>query len=231
MAGARRILRTIMYQTPLGRPLSRIARELQGPPAHEKPDYWDAGLIGDLAAYRGGTLSVAVRDALTVTLIRYLMPATSLLDLGCAVGSLGRAAWDPPLGHYVGVDISPAAIRDAQTRRYASDTSFVACNLRDFSSDEQFDSIVFNEVLYYLEPDAAAAQFARAIGYLNPGGLLVVSMKDDPKSHAVLSACRRHARLIKGVLHQEQTPQSFGWRLRRDPAMPPFLIAALQPSA
>ena len=230
MAGARHILRKIMYQTPVGRPLSRIAREIQDPPEHETPGYWDAGLTGGLAAYRGGTLSVAVRDALTVTLIRYLMPAASLLDFGCAVGSLGRAAWDPSLRRYVGVDISPAAIRDAQTRAYSSDASFVACNLCDFSSDERFDAIVFKEVLYYLEPDAAATQFTRVFGYLNPGGLLVVSMKDDPKSHAVLSACRRDVQLVKGVLHHEQTPRSSGWRLRRDPARPPFLIAAMKPS-
>ncbi|MBO0729589.1 MAG: class I SAM-dependent methyltransferase [Acidimicrobiaceae bacterium] len=98
----------------------------------------------------------------------------TLLDLGCAHGTLLDHL--DPNGHpgYLGIDISPAAISAGQRAHAGSGARFVAADLRSWSSETTFDSIVFNEVLYYFaRPCLLVRRYAH---WLSPGGAIYVSM-------------------------------------------------------
>ena len=104
---------------------------------------------------------------------------------GCASGALFRTPGGEAYS-YTGVDISAVAIEDG--RRQSPNADLHVAALEDFQPAHSFDVIVFNEVLYYLDIDMAAAQVTRYAEHLDPGGTILVSMKSDPKSGAVFRA-------------------------------------------
>jgi 2-polyprenyl-3-methyl-5-hydroxy-6-metoxy-1,4-benzoquinol methylase len=104
----------------------------------------------------------------------------SVLDVGCGDGIL-RTHLHEPFSKYVGVDF-PQAIDRAAARGDAR-TSFVASDMRAFTTADRFDVIVFNESLYYVE-DAIAA-LDRYSRFLAPGGVFLVSMHRKPKSERI----------------------------------------------
>ncbi|MBO0728370.1 MAG: class I SAM-dependent methyltransferase [Acidimicrobiaceae bacterium] len=98
----------------------------------------------------------------------------TLLDLGCAHGTL--LEYLDPRGHpgYVGIDISPAAIAAGQRTHGGSGARFIAADVRSWSAETTFDSIVFNELLYYFaRPWSLLRRYVR---WLSPGGTIYVSM-------------------------------------------------------
>jgi 2-polyprenyl-3-methyl-5-hydroxy-6-metoxy-1,4-benzoquinol methylase len=74
---------------------------------------------------------------------------------------------------YVGIDLSESAISVAQ--QHANERStFLAADCEEYLPTQQFDVIVFNEVLCCLrDPLRTVDRYARA---LNPGGVLLVSL-------------------------------------------------------
>lgn len=126
---------------------------------------WKRRLAADDERLRYETLTAAIEDG---------GRTGSLLDLGCAHGRLLDQL--DPKGHprYVGVDISPAAIATAQRAHAGSGAGFVAADIRSWSAETTFDSIVFNEVLYYFtRPSSLVRRYAHR---LSPGGAMYVSM-------------------------------------------------------
>jgi 2-polyprenyl-3-methyl-5-hydroxy-6-metoxy-1,4-benzoquinol methylase len=74
---------------------------------------------------------------------------------------------------YVGIDVSASAISVAQEQGNERST-FLAADCEEYSPAEQFDVIVFNEVLCCLrDPLRIVERYARS---LNPGGILLVSL-------------------------------------------------------
>ena len=70
---------------------------------------------------------------------------------------------------YVGIDLSASAISVAQEAANERST-FLAADCENYSPEEHFDVIVFNEVLCCLrDPLRTVERYARS---LNPGGLL-----------------------------------------------------------
>jgi 2-polyprenyl-6-hydroxyphenyl methylase/3-demethylubiquinone-9 3-methyltransferase len=112
-------------------------------------------------------------------LIRRGTPS-SLLDVGCGSGHLLEFVSHAKLTHYTGIDISEEAIKIAQQRGFA-DTSFAASTAEDYTPTRKFDVVVFNEVVFYLKDPRAV--LTRYQSYLEPGGLLLVSMVDCPLAH------------------------------------------------
>jgi 2-polyprenyl-3-methyl-5-hydroxy-6-metoxy-1,4-benzoquinol methylase len=104
---------------------------------------------------------------------RHLRSHASVLDVGCGQGVLHAILRTFGYRRYVGIDISPAAIAHANTSRDRR-TSFLATDARRFQTDEQFDLIVLNEILYYFaEPRALVSHLAR---FLAPDGFIIISM-------------------------------------------------------
>jgi 2-polyprenyl-3-methyl-5-hydroxy-6-metoxy-1,4-benzoquinol methylase len=104
---------------------------------------------------------------------RQLHPQPTVLDVGCGQGVLHAILRTFGYRRYVGIDISPAAIAYASAK--ADDkTSFLATDARRFETDDRFDVIILNEVLYYFpEPVELVRHLAR---FLAPDGFIIISM-------------------------------------------------------
>ena len=192
----RRAARKLVYGTTLGRMLDKL-RGGGHRPDHATAAYWDRELQGQLRSYLGGTFSIDLRNAAVVQLVRHagLLPS-SLLDVGCAAGSLAKAFAPAMPGRYVGLDISRVAIEAADP----AVGRFHVANLCDWhpEPEERFDAIVFQEVLYYLDPDQAVAEMSRYAGWLTANGVIVLSLKHDPKSEAIAAEDPQQAGLGGG---------------------------------
>ena len=195
--------------------------------------YWNESLKGWASLYLGGTLSIDLRNSITILLARRLAPtATSLLDLGCAGATLALCL-GPEFKTYSGVDISDVAISKAR-EHLAADKGHLAtkynlevAQVQDFQPSRQFDVIVFNEVLYYLSLDQVAAVIRRYSHFLSPGGLILVSLKEDEVSRLVQKVASRELKFEQGVLYQQQT-QYPGWKTVRNRETPAYLVQALR---
>lgn len=226
-ASLRALGRSVLYRTPLHALQRWVRARRGGVPEHRTQAYWDAGLAGRLRPYLGGTVSVDVRNAVTVQLLRHAVPnLTSLLDVGCAAASLAEAARPLGVRRYVGVDISRTAIESAP----ADAGELHVSDLHSFDPQARgpFDAIVLNEVLYYAEVDDVLPQMARYARALTPDGVFVVGMKDDPKSRAILARVLTAHEWVDGVVWQEQRERP-GWSLRRDRERQPYLVGVVRP--
>lgn len=226
--------RDAVYGTPiLGRVVRQFLENRRGVYQHSTKEYWDKNLATTAKSYLGGTVQVDARDALANSLIRHHAPtARSLLDLGCAGGSLGYAL-DPNIVVYHGVDISEVAITAARKgfpgRSHSTrEKSFTVSDLRSFQPPSQFDVIVFNEVLYYLNIEWIEQELNRYAKFLSPDGIVIVSLKDDALSHLIHKAIAKTYTWEYGALFQLQ-PSMSSFKLRYNREQPPFLQSVFRP--
>ena len=119
----------------------------------------------------------------------------AVLDLGCGEGLLLGWIRSDTLRSYVGIDLSPVAIERAWQRFPASEEidsdqssetrahELEAADIAEYIPRQTFDSIVFNEVLYYFnKPDQLLSRYA---AYLKPDGLFLISLWDCPEAKVV----------------------------------------------
>jgi len=222
----RSLARAAIYATPILRFAGPLLRGLI-PSPRAAARHWDEQLADRLSPYLGGTLGIDLRNSATLQIVRRVTPqAASLLDVGCCGGALGADCSASGLARYVGVDVSAFAVGKADARL----GEFHVADMRSFDPVPRgpFDVIVFNEVLYYVDVDEAAAQLHRYAKALARGGVLVVGMKDDPKSGAILARVVREFRWETAVLLQEQrAPGGFSVRTNRE--RPAYLVCAVRP--
>lgn len=222
----RRSTRSLYYRTPIGRWCGfggpRSAQNTSG-------EWWNSALAGPFASYLEERPTNMLRNALVRTLIQVANPnVQSLLDAGCGNGSL---AWtEPRCARYVGIDISSTAIEAA--RRQLSEmggsgersVEYHVSSLDGFTlPDAQvFDAIVFSEVLYYLDPDAALSQASRYVRSLRSGGVLAVSLKNDAKSLLIFRLLQSRLDWVTGVLYQQK--EAAEYKVRWSMEDPAFVV-------
>jgi 2-polyprenyl-3-methyl-5-hydroxy-6-metoxy-1,4-benzoquinol methylase len=149
--------------------LSRLLPE-HCPPAEQQ--HWNDEYVSGQWDWLWGIVE-APHNHVIAGYCRHLRPHAAVLDVGCGQGALHSILRTFGYRRYVGIDISPAAIAHASTSA-DQHTSFHATDARRFQTDEQFDLIVLNEVLYYFpEPLAAVSHLAR---FLSPDGFMTISM-------------------------------------------------------
>jgi 2-polyprenyl-3-methyl-5-hydroxy-6-metoxy-1,4-benzoquinol methylase len=128
-------------------------------------------------------LSELARFSVLAGYICHLKPGGSVLDTGCGHGVLLRRLPVSCYSKYVGIDVSGSAISVAQEHGNERGT-FLAADCEEYSPAEQFDVIVFNEVLCCLrDPLRTVERYARS---LNPGGLLLVSLCTAARGSATI---------------------------------------------
>jgi 2-polyprenyl-3-methyl-5-hydroxy-6-metoxy-1,4-benzoquinol methylase len=134
-------------------------------------------------------LSELARFSVLAGYICQLKPGAAVLDTGCGQGVLLRRLPPACYSKYVGIDLSQTAISAAQEQENERST-FLIADCETYSPIEQFDVIVFNEVLCCLhDPLLTVKRYAR---FLNPGGLLLVSLCTAARgSSAVLWQLKR----------------------------------------
>jgi 2-polyprenyl-3-methyl-5-hydroxy-6-metoxy-1,4-benzoquinol methylase len=128
-------------------------------------------------------LSELARFSVLAGYICHLKPGGTVLDTGCGQGVLLRRLPVSCYSRYVGIDVSGSAISVAQEHGNERST-FLAADCEEYSPTEQFDVIVFNEVLCCLhDPLRTVERYARS---LNPGGLLLVSLCTAARGSATI---------------------------------------------
>jgi SAM-dependent methyltransferase len=130
-------------------------------------------------------------------LVAALPAHSSLLDVGCGIGTLSDYL---PALDYTGIDVSQKALVIAQNRHPGT---FICSDAESFFADKKFDVILFNETLYYL--DDPLEQLARYREFLSDGGSMVVSiwLPDSMHPNRV-----RHVRLIREIISSDVFAQS-----------------------
>ena len=213
LTALRSSIRSLAYRTPAHRWLGL------GELRNYDGAFWDQKLSGDWKPYLGGTISVETRNAIVLSLIRICAPhARTILDMACASGSLLRT---PGCDYaYTGSDISEVAIAEAQ--KQSPNGTFHVSSIQDFTPPHRFDVIVFAEVLYYMTPPAAIAEIQR---YAKHADLIVISMKQDPKSKAIFRDMP--LKWVNGILYQEKIDGA-DFKVREDRKRPAYLVAALR---
>lgn len=101
-----------------------------------------------------------------------LKPHGSLLDMGCGEGILQESIPETMYSKYVGVDFSEPIKLAAH--KCTERTQFVVGDMNTYVPNEQFDAIVFNESIYYLNNPLKGLQ--RYAEYLKPDGIFLISI-------------------------------------------------------
>ena len=99
----------------------------------------------------------------------------SVLDVGCGEALL--RPWLPSDASYIGIEPSAAAVRIALERNPSA--RIIHTRAEDFDAlGERFDSVVFNEMLYYTaDPIGLVRKYAPL---LRPGGMILCSIYQKP---------------------------------------------------
>jgi len=222
-----------VYRVPLiGLAFRRFLERHLGRRFYQNRDFFNQILSSWASPWLGGTLSVDLRNSITLHLAKRLAPkATSVLDLGCAGGTLALHL-GPEFETYWGVDISDVAIAKAKENLAAASTAGVQYHLEvspieEFQPSRKFDVIVFNEVLHYLSLDQVAAAIQHYAGFLADNGLIVLSLKNGDLSSLIESVVLRELKFECGVLYQQQ-PQRPGWKIVQNRETPAYLVQAFR---
>ena len=116
---------------------------------------------------------------------------TRILDIGCGNGGLARFLSPEPGIAYMGIDISETALVAA--RAVAPNYTFVVA---DAESPPQglgtFDVLVFNEVLYYMNPDLVLPRYRT---YVTPDTRIFISIVRSWRTPFLLRRIRHFMRV------------------------------------
>jgi 2-polyprenyl-3-methyl-5-hydroxy-6-metoxy-1,4-benzoquinol methylase len=140
----------------------------------------------------------------------------SVLDIGCGEGLLAERLAPFGYRHYLGVDLSAAAL-DRAAPRADERTKFQQAKAEEFMAPEPFDAIILNEILYYCADPAALVR--RCVAALNPDGVIIVSMYRGSNSSARI--WRRIDGIVPIVAETRLTSDGLTWVVKvLRPAVP-----------
>jgi 2-polyprenyl-6-hydroxyphenyl methylase/3-demethylubiquinone-9 3-methyltransferase len=111
--------------------------------------------------------------------VSYYAGCARVLDVGCGEGILQEVLGRSRYRRYLGIDLAQDAILKA-SRKQDDGTTFEHADAASYTPHDDFDIVVFNEILYYF--DAPLDLIARYAQQLTKGGLTIVSMVVDRRS-------------------------------------------------
>lgn len=116
-----------------------------------------------------------------------------VLDIGCGNGGLARLLTVESGITYTGIDISETALSAA--REIAPDVNFIVADADKPPSDiGTFDAFVFNEVLYYMNPDRVLPRYHM---YATGDAPVFISVLRFWRTPFIFHRIRRHLRIDK----------------------------------
>jgi len=156
------------------------------------------------------------RYALIGALCDKLHPAAKVLDIGCGEGIL--LSWLHLCKQYVGIDLSGVAIEKAIARHGPDQRGRFICSSAEsycHSSDEKFDIIVFNEVLYYFE-DAVEAISSYACRLVDTGYFLISVSGFEPKTWNVVKEFFGHSFVMEANVEERTVNKTWNIAVARN---------------
>jgi len=105
----------------------------------------------------------------------------SALDIACHAGRYSFMLQEKGLD-VIGIDTSDKALNFAEARkreRKIHNIVFKKMDATQFSFNQTFDVVILMELLHHLPDDLAEQVLTRAIGYLNPRGVLFFDLKNS----------------------------------------------------
>jgi len=136
------------------------------------------GEVWDREYQRGDWDMLFSEDQLAhyMMVLGYLMKTkhpAHILDIGCGAGRLFELIKRVGFASYLGIDLSPEAIKRAQAH-VVEGSRFEVADAYTFSTDAQFDVVIFNEVAYYFKkPAEVLLRYSR---FLRENGFMIISM-------------------------------------------------------
>jgi SAM-dependent methyltransferase len=126
-------------------------------------------------------------------------PGSRVLSLGCGIGDT-ELLLAPRVGEVVGIDLSPAAIRQARAdagRLHVANARFEQAT----TAAGRFDAVIAVFFLHHLPDDELNSLPGKLDAWLNPGG---VFYSLDPSSRRLTGLLGRL--LVPGLMKRYQTP-------------------------
>lgn len=147
-------------------------------------------------------------------------PKGRILDVGCGEGVLSDYLNEFQKKLYLGLDISYEAVRIARRKR--STLNFLQSDAKLFvpPSGQQYDVIIFNEMIYYMDHLAVLKQYSTS-QYLSKDGIIVICVWYTNKIDFLRSSIFSDARSVlesvdmveisgaTGAPNKPKTPISF----------------------
>ena len=140
-----------------------------------------------------------------------------VLEIGCAAGgNLWPMAWRNPQAQFVGIDLSPAQIKDGQSvaaRLGLQNLQLIEGSVTELPSNlGQFDYILCHGVYSWVPPDVQSAILAACSRHLTPQGIAYVSYNTYPgwKGREVARDAMRFRAQQRGGDIQEQLNYALG---------------------
>ena len=116
-------------------------------------------------------LDEMARYAVILGYLRRLKPQGDVLDVGSGTGVLA-VELAPGIGSYLGIDRDATSVEKARSREIPF-SEFEVADAQTYTTDAQFDAVIFNESLYYLKDPIHVVQ--RYANFLKPDGVVVLS--------------------------------------------------------
>jgi predicted TPR repeat methyltransferase len=112
-----------------------------------------------------------------------------VLMLGCGTGSIAGALRDGSFDSFLGVDLSPEAVKRANSSANHRIRFQVGDMLR-FTSSQKFSTILFSESLYYIKPWQRRRLMLRAANMLSARGRMIVTVAQPARFSRMLEMLR-----------------------------------------
>src|SRR5258708_5197336 len=118
----------------------------------------------------------------------------SILDIGCGHGVMAKMLKAAPYEAYHGIDVSSHAVAAAEAGCGNAMTRFFLADAATYRPERRFDTVIFNECLYYFErPEALMVRYRE---FLEPGGRMIVSTFASGQERALLRLIESEAPLV-----------------------------------
>ena len=144
-------------------------------------------------------LDEVARYSVIAGFLHHLKPGGSVLDVGSGEGLLADHLRPFGYARYLGVDLSEAAVRQADGRTDER-TSFIAADAESYAPPGRWDAIVFNECVYYFKDPLGTVR--RYEAFLEDGGVFIVSTFRSRRADVIVR------RLLAGYRLLEETAVS-----------------------